>query len=59
MKLNKLKYEYFKSAFALCDFVNKKGIKKEFIVNGTNETINYRKLMNSVRKEMKNHEIFC
>ena len=32
---------------------------KEFIVNGTNETINYRKLMNSVRKEMKNHEIFC
>jgi len=32
MKLNKLKYEYFKSAFALCDFVNKKGIKKEDIV---------------------------
>jgi len=28
MKLNKLKYEYFKGAFALCDFVNKKGIKK-------------------------------
>lgn len=32
MKLNKLKYEYFKGAFALCDFVNKKGIKKEDIV---------------------------
>lgn len=32
MKLKKLKHEYFKSAFALCDFVNKKGIKKEDIV---------------------------
>lgn len=32
MKLNKLKYEYFKSAFALCDFVNKNEIKKEDIV---------------------------
>lgn len=32
MELKKLKYEYFKSAFALCDFVNKEGIKKEDIV---------------------------
>jgi len=32
MKLKKLKYEYFKSAFALCDFVNKEDIKKDDIV---------------------------
>jgi hypothetical protein len=32
MELKKLKHEYFKSALALCDFVNKKGIKKEDIV---------------------------
>lgn len=32
MELKKLKCEYFKSAFALCDFVNKTGIKKEDIV---------------------------
>lgn len=32
MELKKLKHEYFKSALALCDFVNKKGIKKENIV---------------------------
>lgn len=32
MELKKLKYEYFKSAFALCDFVNKESIKKEDIV---------------------------
>ena len=32
---------------------------KEFIVNGTNETINYRKLMNSVRKEMKNRGLLA
>lgn len=32
MKLRKLKYEYFKGAFALCDFVDKNDIKKEGIV---------------------------
>lgn len=32
VKLKKLKYEYFKGAFALCDFVNKKALKKEDIV---------------------------
>lgn len=32
MKLKKLKHEYFKSALVLCDFVNKKVIKKEDIV---------------------------
>ena len=31
VKLKKLKYEYFKGAFALCDFVNKKALKKEDI----------------------------
>lgn len=36
MKLKKLKHEYFKSALALCDFVNKKGIKKEDIVGIVN-----------------------
>lgn len=37
MELKKLKHEYFKSAFALCDFVNKKEyviIKKEEKNNG-------------------------
>lgn len=31
---------------------------KEFIVDGTDEVINYRKLMNAVRKEMKVRKIF-
>lgn len=36
MKLKKLKYEYFKGAFELCDFVSKKDIKKEDIVKIVN-----------------------